>query len=217
MNYLKHYILLMRKALARKNDKAYIELHHIFPKSLYGDNNFVVGLNFREHYVAHKLLWKACKKRYGWKHQKTRKMAMAFHIMVYGKGDTNRPYEHKNSYLYESARIAAKEAKKQKERLDMKGKSYFGASEKVIKQCIEKMRIKKTGLKIDYPKNRKSTPCSLEKAEKISESRKKTKEKFVSMSQQEFELWLSKQKYYNKRGRINSNVSRAIKWRNESV
>jgi hypothetical protein len=217
MNYIKKYILLMRKALQRKNNEEYTELHHIFPKSLYGENNFVVKLNFREHYIAHKLLWKFFKKRYGWKHQKTRKMAMAFHIMVYGKGDTGRPYEHKNSYLYESARIAACEAKKQKQRLDMKGKSYFGASKETIKQGIEKMRVKKTGLKINYPKDRKSPPCSLEKAKKISESRKRTREKFISMTRQEFENWLSRQNLYTKNGKLNSNVSRAIKWRNENA
>ena len=217
MNYLKHYINLMKKAKHRNVDVSETyEKHHIFPESIYGENTKVVNLTCREHYIAHKLLWKAFRKRYGWKHQKTRKMALAFHIMIYGKGDTHRP-SYNNSFLYESARKAVCEAKKGKERIDMKGKSYFGASEETIKNGIEKMRLKKTGMKTQYPQNRKSSPCSSKKANKISESRKKTKEKFCSMSQQEFDEWLSKQNYYVKGGRINSNVSRAIKWRNKIV
>lgn len=217
MNYLKHYIALMKKAKIRKNYNELIyEKHHIFPQSIYGKNVNVVKLTCREHYIAHKLLWKAFRKRYGWKHQKTRKMAMAFHIMVYGKGDTQRPL-YNNSFLYESARKAVYESKKGKKRPDMLGKSYFGAEEEIIKNGIKKMILKKTGMKVKYPKNRKSPPCSLEKAQKISESRKKTKQKFCSMSKKEFDDWLSKQNYYTKNGRINSNVSRAIKWRSENV
>jgi len=217
MNYLKHYIALMRKAKYRIIDENNTyEKHHIFPKSIYGENTNLVNLTCREHYIAHKLLWKTFKKRYGWKHQKTRKMALAFHIMIYGKGDTYRP-SYNNSFLYESARKAVYEARKGKERNDMIGKSYFGAKEETIKIGIEKMRSKKIGMKINYPKNRKSQPCSAEKSHKISESRKKTKEKFCSMSKQEFDQWLSRQNYYVKDGRVNSNISRAIKWRNDIV
>lgn len=191
------------------------ESHHIFPESIYGKNSFTVYLTLREHYIVHKLLWKLFRKRYGTNDIRTRKMAMAFHWMIYGKGDTYRKEKYNNSYLYESARLAVYESKKGKKRKDMAGKSYFGASEETIRKGIEKMRQKKTGMKIDYPKNRKSSPCSSEKAMKISEARKKTKQKFVDMTPSQFENWLSKQNFYAKDGRINSNVSRAIKWRNE--
>jgi len=77
------------------------------------------------------------------------------------------------------------------------------------------MRAKKTGMKIDYPENRKSSPCPTETANKISISRLKTKEKYIMMTDEEFAIWLSEQNYYVKGGRINSNVTRAIKWRNE--
>lgn len=216
MNYLKAYIHLIKRAKQRlSNGQQVYENHHIFPKSIFGDNGMTVYLSLREHYIAHKLLWKLFRKRYGAEDERTRKMAMAFHIMVYGKGDTNRPLKYDNSYLYESARIAVFEAKKGKIRSDMLGKSYFGASEETIRNGIEKMRQKKIGMKVKYPKNRKSQPCSKEKAEKISESRKNTKQKFIKMSKEEFEKWLSKQSMYTKSGRINSNVSRAINWRNE--
>jgi hypothetical protein len=216
MNYLKTYISIIRLAQKRIiNEKVQYELHHIFPESIYGKNKLLVYLTLREHYIVHKLLWKLFRKRYGAKDDRTRKMAMAFHIMIYGKGDTYRPMKYNNSYLYESARTAVFEAKRGKIRTDMLGKSYFGASEETIRNGIEKMRQKKIGMKIDYPKNRKSPPCSNEKAEKISQSRKRTKEKFIKMSKEEFDGWLSSQNYYAKDGRINSNVSRAIKWRKE--
>jgi len=217
MNYLKHYIKLIKKSKNRTIiDKKEYELHHIFPKSIYGNNNKTVYLTLREHYIAHKLLWKIMRKRYGVFHPNTRKMANAFHWMIYGKGDTHRS-KCTNSYLYSSARIAVYEAKKGKKREDMNGKKYFGATEEIIKNGIEKMRQKKIGMRIVYPKNRKSSPCPLEKANKISEARKKTKDKFIAMTNEEFDIWLNNQRYYAKDGRINPNVSRAIKWRSDYV
>lgn len=78
MNYLKIYIKLIRKAQNRQlPDETYTELHHIFPKSIYGNNNLLVKLTFKEHVVAHHLLYLICKKRYGEGHFKTIKMAYA--------------------------------------------------------------------------------------------------------------------------------------------
>ena len=98
----------------------------------------------------------------------------------------------------------------------MKGKKYFGASEDSIKNGIEKMRKKKVGMKVDYPKNRKSSPCSPKKSKKISETRKNTKLKFISMTEEEFNIWVSNQNLYRKDGAKNSNVTRVLMWRNIS-
>ena len=210
MNYLKLYVKICRKSMS--NDilpNIYYEKHHIFPESIYGKNNLIVHLTARTHYIVHLLLWKALRKRYGSNHSNTRKMAMAFHWMIYGKGDTKREPCHK-SYLYDIARISASESKLGKPRIDMLGKKYFGADDETIRLGIEKMRIKKTGKKIDnYPANRKSQPCSNEKAKKISESRLKTNEKYVNMSNEEFDEWKSKQKPLRKDGRKNPNITRA--------
>lgn len=214
MNYLKHYIQLIRKAKARNiNNDVAIEKHHIFPISIYGKNNLVVALTMREHYIAHKLLWKAYNRRYGKDSTKTKKMAMAFHMMVYCIGDTNRE-TIKNSYLYESARLAARESKTNSSRPDMIGKRYFGASEEKIVAAIEKIRSKKLGFTCtNYPKNRRSSPRRGEVAIKISEARKKTKDKFIKMSDDEFSAWMQKFDKPRKDGRINPNVTRALKWR----
>ena len=147
MNYLKLYVKICRKSMS--NDilpNIYYEKHHIFPESIYGKNNLIVHLTARTHYIVHLLLWKALRKRYGSNHSNTRKMAMAFHWMIYGKGDTKRDPCHK-SYLYDIARISASESKLGKPRIDMLGKKYFGADDETIRLGIEKMRIKKTGKK----------------------------------------------------------------------
>ena len=86
MNYLKIYINLCKRGESRNIDSLlYYEKHHTFPKSIFGPNSRISFLTMREHYVAHWLLYKFCIKRYGLNDDKTIKMAMAFHIMVYGE------------------------------------------------------------------------------------------------------------------------------------
>ena len=80
MNYLKLYIKLIRKAQRRdpkELEGVYTEKHHIFPKSIFGPNNIMVRLTYKEHIVAHHLILKACIKRYGLKHNHTIKMNYA--------------------------------------------------------------------------------------------------------------------------------------------
>jgi len=220
MNYIKHYIKLCRKAKTRTVifERKNYENHHIFPESIYGKNKNIVKLTLREHYIAHHLLWKLFKKRYGTNNHKTRKMAQAYHMMVLGTGGDNHRKVSYTSKQFASAKLAMYEAKKGKIRNDMFGKKYFGASEESIKNGIEKMRVKKTGMKIiNYPKNRKSSPCSTEKTKKISESRLKTKEKYINMSDVEFNEWLKKQKPFRKDGKRNPNLTRALVYRNNDV
>ena len=61
MNYEKNYKDLIRHAKNRQNDTdKTLELHHIIPRSLGGDDNLdnLVLLTPREHYLAHYLLYK---------------------------------------------------------------------------------------------------------------------------------------------------------------
>jgi len=60
MDYKKHYDLLIKKALERLNLDGYTETHHIIPKSMDGSNdqNNLVVLTAREHFIAHFLLAK---------------------------------------------------------------------------------------------------------------------------------------------------------------
>ena len=124
MNYLKHYILLMRKAESRKTPPGYVEKHHVFPKSIFGNNKRIVVLTAREHYVAHVLLEKAFISRYGEKHHYTIKMTYA-HTSMKGNGG------YTNSLLYESARIRRSEA--------MKGKVWYKWTDNNKEQARQRM------------------------------------------------------------------------------
>lgn len=101
MNYLKHYCNLIRKAEKGVVPEGYTEKHHTFPKSIFGNNNRIVILTGREHYIAHALLEKIFIERYGLKDRKTIKMITAFWCM----NNQNTKNEYLNSYLYESSKI----------------------------------------------------------------------------------------------------------------
>lgn len=218
MNYLKSYCKLIRNAenrnWKRKNIQFYIEEHHVFPVSIYGKNDRIVGLTPREHFLAHWLLYKICIKRYGVRSNKTFSMGSAFAMMCVTNNLQERKY---TSRQYEMIRNCLSTIRTGKSRDDLKGKKYFGASEDSIKNGIEKMIKKKTGMKIKYPKNRKSSPCPIKTKKKISETRKNTKLKFISMCEEEFDNWISNQNLYRKDGAKNSNVTRVLMWRNISL
>ena len=96
MHYLKHYIRMMRRAEQRPTPDAYTEKHHIFPRAIFGDNNRVVALTAREHFIAHLLLWKHYASRGGgWRRDK---MALAAFMM------RNANNEKLNSHLYQTLR-----------------------------------------------------------------------------------------------------------------
>jgi hypothetical protein len=97
MNYLKVYCNLIRKAENRTLPESYTEKHHIFPKSIFGNNNRIVILTLREHYIAHCLLVKAFVKRYGISNTNTKKMINALWCM-------SNKNKYSNSHIYESLR-----------------------------------------------------------------------------------------------------------------
>lgn len=84
MNYEKVYYALIRKrqidVLSKSN--GYCELHHIKPVSIYPElrlsKDNIVALTAKEHYVAHHLLYKWYKEKYGEKHAYYIKMLYAF-------------------------------------------------------------------------------------------------------------------------------------------
>ena len=78
MNHLKLYISMMRECKLRKPPEIG-EKHHIFPKSIYGQNSNIVKLTYLEHIQAHRLLWLGFKQRYGESHKNTLKMAKAYY------------------------------------------------------------------------------------------------------------------------------------------
>jgi len=80
----------------------YVEKHHIIPKSMGGSNNEnnIVKLIPRAHYLAHYMLWKA---------HKNKKMSYAFYIMNTAlKNKSNISVRYFNGRLYEKISIEFK-------------------------------------------------------------------------------------------------------------
>ncbi len=96
--YIKWYLKLIRKALIRPPLKCYYENHHIFPKSIFGKNTFIVALTAKEHFIAHLLLYRIFLIRYGKNKKQTHKMAAAFILM------RNHKKQQIGSRLYEQCK-----------------------------------------------------------------------------------------------------------------
>jgi hypothetical protein len=134
MNYLKVYCNLIRKAENRTPPEGYTEKHHVFPKSIFGQNNRLVVLTSREHYIAHTLLEKIYIQRYGMKDKRSIKMTYAHCLMISVNGDNTRYY---NSYLYENAKM--------RRSLLMKGKPSFMLGKKHKEESKRKMSKSRMG------------------------------------------------------------------------
>ena len=96
----------MRKAEYRgwtkKSAPCYVEEHHIFIKAIFGKNERVVYLTAKEHFIAHLLLWKTCRRRYGVQHWKTAKAVQAMSM----KSEFTEDRYVLNSHEFELARTA---------------------------------------------------------------------------------------------------------------
>ena len=75
--YVKTYIKLMRKRQIFQLPNKGNEAHHVFPKSIFGNNKLTVVLSYREHFIAHRLLAKIYELRYGKYNKNTAKMYFA--------------------------------------------------------------------------------------------------------------------------------------------
>lgn len=201
MNYLKQYIKLIRRAETRVKEnlvEAY-EMHHVFPKSIYGKNNRLVALSLKEHYVAHALLEKIFLKRYGKKDPRTLKMNRAFFMM---NSYNRKKIKHYNAKLYESTKLRYRDSvtgvprspevisKISKSKCQGHGAAVSEARKGMkfsenhinnLKKAHEKRTYYKSGYKLtEEHKNKlkqaakKRPPVTNEKRIKLSESAKKT-------------------------------------------
>ena len=90
--YFKGYWYLCNEAKNRNLTKTLNdgnERHHIYPKSIYGNNNIIVVVNYKEHFLLHYMLWQGFKLKFGTSDKRTISMAFAFfamsHITVINK------------------------------------------------------------------------------------------------------------------------------------
>ena len=82
-----------------------MEKHHPFIQAVFGENDRVVYLTAREHFIAHILLWKAFRKRYGVIHWKTAKTGKAVQSMSMKSKFTKNRYVL-NSHEFAMTRTA---------------------------------------------------------------------------------------------------------------
>lgn len=108
MEYRKHYNLLIEKARSSpKLEGEYYENHHVIPRSLGGTDaqDNLVSLTFRQHYVAHHLLYKI----YQYVDlAQAYKLGCAFFLM----SKSNNGTRNTNSRLYDQAKRCFAEAQK---------------------------------------------------------------------------------------------------------
>jgi hypothetical protein len=77
----------------------------VFIKAIFGENGRVVYLTAKEHFIAHLLLWKGFRNRYGVQHWKTAKAGKALQSMSMKSKFTNERMVA-NSRTFEMVRIA---------------------------------------------------------------------------------------------------------------
>jgi hypothetical protein len=117
LNYVKIYFQIIEKA-QKENRESYLELHHIIPKCIYGENlldeslfnkginheSNLVYLTAREHFVAHWLLHRAF--------PTNKKLGLAFWAMAGMIGPDHKREYIPSSIAIEEARIAAVNSRK---------------------------------------------------------------------------------------------------------
>lgn len=181
MNYLKHYCSLMRKAQKENaNLTKNIERHHVFPKSIFGENDFIVNLTYRQHFIAHVLLKRICETRYGIYHPYTRKMNMAVHRMVYTTNDR----KINTSFAYSIARKACHDSK-------MALKMENDEKRRLGIPIVTTYRKKKYNKRVVHPLEYYwDKAVSSARSSKVPKNIKQI-EHYANMSNEEFDEWIA--------------------------
>jgi len=144
MNHQRVYDSIIQKAKSenrKKNGEVYYETHHILPRSMNGgdEENNLVLLTAKEHFVSHKLLL--------FIHPLNESMKHAFHMMCYSKNGDYIP----SGKDFEYARILISNSLKE---------SYQGENNPMYGKKHSKEAIQKIGLK---SKGRRHSKKSKEK------------------------------------------------------
>lgn len=104
--YFKWYWNICENAKNREVPEGYTEKHHIYPVSIYGDNDNLITLTAKEHYIVHLVLWWGLRTKYGSQDENTQKMRAAFACMNMKNEYAQQRYDSK---LYEYLKIAYSE------------------------------------------------------------------------------------------------------------
>lgn len=125
--FTRQYSWLVLRLKAIPDSTPYQESHHVFPKSIFGDNEEKVKVSYRHHVVLHYLLWRGYQVAYGDKHNNTIKAARAVFAML----SFNTSYRG----MHESYRKLAKDAA-------VGVKLYLTEEHRAALSCAQKGRAK---------------------------------------------------------------------------
>ena len=162
--YLKGYWFIIERAKLRTKPEGYTEKHHIYPKSIYGQNKDLIHLTAKEHFLVHYMLWKGLRAKYGTKDINTRKMANGFNKM---RNISSGQKRYISAIKYEELKISASEAKKgikfskeHKEKIKISRKLYFDnlSAEEKLKLKSPKTDIHKINISISNKAFYKNNP-----------------------------------------------------------
>jgi len=102
--YAQKYVQLIEARKHQDKAKGKTEAHHVFPISIFGDNNIKVNLTHREHYVAHWLLWKMYLSKYSPLQVWVKRMKLALDYFRTSENNTSRIYQKlRESYYLDNA------------------------------------------------------------------------------------------------------------------
>lgn len=137
MNYKAIYRQLVQKRLEnplKKQRCTGVEEHHILPKCMGGSNNKtnLVVLTYKEHFVAHHLLWKI---------YKTPQLAFAFSLMRYRNGRKSKI----NVKEYEKLRTAMRDymSQKKKDNKNWLGRKHKDETKRKISNALKNVPLPK--------------------------------------------------------------------------
>lgn len=105
--YSKWYVALIESRKKQVKEYFETEAHHIFPVSIYDKNDLIVNLTYREHFIAHLLLWKMFRSEFGDTHRSTIYMCKAirsFDTMNERYGDNILSESKLNSRIFQKIR-----------------------------------------------------------------------------------------------------------------
>ena len=147
MDYQTIYDKLIEKAKLRSPLIGYSEKHHIVPLCMGGSNELdnLVRLTFKEHYVAHHLLYKI---------HKSSKLAHAWFSMCRTSKNQSRLITPK---MYELAKIAHSNSLKESQKGS--GNPFYG--KKHTEETLEKIRIQNIGRKASEETKKKMSNTRL--------------------------------------------------------
>lgn len=151
VNYIRQYAKLIETRLNRPLvPGVYYEKHHIIPKCV-RESKAVVSLTYREHIIAHHLLYKAFARSFGPEHGCTTKLRYALVAMVNFKNKSRKVFTDRGIAVLikrhsGKANLKRKPHTKKTKQLISKARAGKGIGKQCSKQTRQKISRSKIGI-----------------------------------------------------------------------